>query len=134
MTMSLSLIHNGSIKEAGEFGLKQLSYLFIFNSALCWVLLAAMLLLLKLGVFMTKIRRKFVVISEIFFPEFIITFFKKYISGKIFPSQLILRMRKMRECTKKCHIIRPIRCFCYILSECQKVRNSHILWEQNGRF
>ena len=23
--------------------------------------------------------------------------------------------------------IRPIRCFCYALSECQKVRNSHIL-------
>ena len=30
------------------------------------------------------------------------------------------------------YIYRPIRCFCYVLSECQKVRNSHILLEQNG--
>ena len=30
------------------------------------------------------------------------------------------------------HIYRAIRCFCYILSECHKVRNSHILLEQNG--
>ena len=57
------------------------------------------------GIYDKNMRRKFIVIGEIFFPEFIITFFKKYISGKIFPSQLILRMRKMRECTKKCHII-----------------------------
>ena len=32
------------------------------------------------------------------------------------------------------YIYSPIRCFCYVLSECQKVRNSHILWEQNGGF
>ena len=42
------------------------------------------------GIYDKNMRRKFIVIGEIFFPEFIITFFKKYISGKIFPSQLII--------------------------------------------
>ena len=41
------------------------------------------------GIYDKNMRRKFIVIGEIFFPEFIITFFKKYISGKIFPFQLI---------------------------------------------